>query len=85
MADTEFAFLVLFEFGAGGDQAKLARPAQKDVIGRKFRAIPKVRVPAFSRADKQYAVSGVLYDVAPVMKMKREFLMARRSLRKDNI
>src|SRR5882762_3020991 len=85
MASAEFSFLVLFEFGAGGDQAELARPAQKDVIGRKFRAIPEVWVPAFSRTDKQHAVSRVLYDVAPVMKMKHEFLMLRRSLRKDNI
>src|SRR6266851_2691104 len=52
MASAEFAFLVLFEIGAGGDQMKLARPAQKHVIGRKFRAIPKVWIPAFSRADK---------------------------------
>src|SRR5256884_1100527 len=76
---------MLFEFRAGGNQTKLARPAQEEVIGRKFRAIAKVRVPAFSRADKQHAVSCVLDDVAPVMKMKREFLMARWSLRKNDM
>src|SRR5712692_587860 len=85
VSGAEFSFLMLVELRAGGDQAKLARPAQEEFIGRKFRAISKVRVPAFSRADKEHSVSGVLNDVAPVMKMKREFLMAWRSLQKNNI
>ncbi len=85
MANAEFSFLVLFEFGAGGDQATLARPALEEVIGRKFRAVPKVRVPALPRADKQHAVPCGLDDVAQVVKMKREFLATRRSLRKNDI
>src|SRR5229473_6768169 len=83
--NAEFSFLVLIEFGAGGDQAKLARPAQEEVIGRKFPAISQVRVPAFSGTDEQHAVSCVLDDIAPVMKMKSEFQVARGSLRKNDI
>jgi len=44
-----------------------------------------VRVPALPRADKQHAVSRVLDDIAAVVKMKREFLMARRSLRENHL
>src|SRR5712691_9701194 len=83
--DAEFSFLVLFELGASGDQAKLARPPQEKIIGRKFRAIPEVRVPAFPCADKEHAISCVLDDVTPVMKMKSEFLLLRGSLRKNDI
>src|SRR5260370_21681387 len=74
VADAEFSLLVLFEFGAGVDQPELARPEQEDVIGRKFRDVPKRRMPAFPRADKQHTVSRVLDDVAPIMKRKLEFL-----------
>src|SRR5260370_1146825 len=83
--DAEFSFLVLIEFGAGGDQAKLARPAQQEIIGGKLRAISEVWVPAFPGTDEQHAVSRVLDDIAPVMKMKSEFQVARGSLRKNDI
>src|SRR5207245_1135424 len=77
------SFFVLFQLGTSSDQAELARPAQEKIIGRKFRAIPKVRVPALSCTDKQHAVSSVLNNAAPVMKMKCEFLTLRRSIRKN--
>src|SRR5260370_21561697 len=70
----KFSFLVLFQFGASGDQAELARPAQEKIIGRKFRAIPQVRGPALSGADKQHPVSSVLNHATPVLKTKRELL-----------
>src|SRR5260370_25769777 len=81
----KFSFRVLFQFGASGDQAELARPAQEKIIGRKFRAIPQVRVPALSGADKQHPVSSVLNDAAPVVKMKFELLALRGSIRKNYI
>src|SRR5437773_5313686 len=42
-------------------------------------------IPAFSCSDEQHAVSGVPDDIAPVVKVKSEFLIPRRSLRKNNI
>src|SRR5258708_6059774 len=83
--DAKFSFFMLFQFGASGDQEELARPAQEKIIGRKFRAIPQVRVPALSGADKQHAVSSVLNDAAPVVKMKSELLALRGSMRKNCI
>jgi len=83
--DAKFSFLVLFQFGTSSDQAELARPAQEKIIGRKFRAVPQVRVPALSGADKQHAVSSVLNDAAPVVKMKSELLALPGSMRKNCI
>ncbi len=85
MAGAEITLLMLFELGAGGDQAQLARPPQEKVIRRKFRVIPKVGVPAFPGADKEHTVAGVLDHVAAVVKMKRELLFLRRRLRKHDI
>src|SRR5258708_19701031 len=81
--NAKFSFFMLFQLGASGDQAELARPAQEKIIGRKFRAIPQVRVPALSGADKQHAVSSVLNDAAAVVKMKSELLARRGSIRKN--
>src|SRR6267378_1273069 len=83
--DAKFSFLVLFQLGASRDHTELARPAQEKILGRKFRAIPQVWVPALSGADKQHAVSSVLNDAAPVVKMKSELLALRRSMRKNYI
>ena len=85
MANAEFSFLVLFDFRAGGDQPKFVGPAQKEIIVGKFRAISQVGVPAFSRSDEQHAVSGVMDDVAAIMKTKSEFLIGPRRLRKNDI
>jgi len=51
MPHAEVAVLMLFEFGAGGDQAELARPAHGEVISGEFGAIAEMRIPAFPRAD----------------------------------
>ena len=85
MANAEISFLVLFDFRAGGDQPKFVGPAQKEIIVGKFRAISQVGVPAFSRSDEQHAVSGVMDDVATIMKTKSEFLIRPRRLRKNDI
>ncbi len=80
MPHAEVTVLMLFAFGAGGDQAELARPAHGEVIGCEFGGIAEMRVPAFPRAHKQHTVSGVLNDVATIVKFKGEFLIARGSL-----
>ena len=51
VTDAKVSLLMFLKFCPGGDQAKLAWPAQEEVIGGKIRAVPQVRVPAFSRAD----------------------------------
>src|SRR5690242_11979952 len=79
------SLLLLLELGDAGGQTMLSRPAQNEVIVIKFGAMPEVRVPAFSRSNEQHAVSGVLDDVAVVMKMKSEFLIRPRRLRKNDI
>src|SRR5882672_11948112 len=84
MSHAEVTVLMLFEFGTGGDQAELARPAHGEVINCEFSGITEMRVPAFARADKQHTVSGVFDDVAAIVKFKGEFLIPRGGLGEHN-
>src|ERR1700730_12849855 len=84
MPDAEIAVLMLFEFGTGGGQAELARPPHGEVICSEFGAITEMRIPAFSRADVQHAVSSIFDDVATIMELDGEFLVPRGRLGEYN-
>src|SRR5882762_10225362 len=84
MPHAEVAVLMLFDFGAGGDEAELARPAHGEVISGEFGTIAEMRIPALPRADVQHAVSSVFDNVATIVKFEGELLIARRSLGQHN-
>src|SRR5215467_11422182 len=73
----KFTLFVFVEFRAGGDETELAGPSNGQVIGSKICWITEMRVPAFSRADEQDAVSCVFNHVAVIVKLKRESLILR--------
>src|SRR6266849_5193153 len=85
MADVKFAFVVLFQLGTGGDQAKLAGPSHRQAIRGKLRIAAQMWVPALSCADEQHAVSRIFNDIAAIMKMQGELLIAGRGLRQHDV
>src|SRR5713101_7032744 len=85
MADVKFAFVVLFQLGTGGDQAKLAGPSHRQAVRGKLRIAAQMWVPALSCADEQHAVSRIFNDIAAIMKMQGELLIAGRGLRQDDV
>src|SRR5260370_9969269 len=85
MSDTRVAVLVFLELGTGGDKAELARPSNRQFIGCEFSSIAEMRVPAFSGANEQHAVSRVFDHVAAIVKMKSKFEARRRTFRKDDV
>src|SRR2546422_11482974 len=74
VSSAQFAALVLVDFDAGGGQEQFARPMKRQVVCGERRSAAKVRVPAFTRADKEHPISRVANHAAVVTKSEFEFV-----------
>ncbi len=84
MSDMRVAFLGLFGFIAGGDEAKMLRPMEGEVVEREFGSVAKMGIPAFASADEKNAVAGVVDDVAAVVEVESEGLARGGNLREED-
>ncbi len=85
MADAKIPGVLFIDFGAGGDQFQMARPAHSEVVRSEIRLIAQVGIPAFARADEEHAVARVFDDIAAVVKMNRILLAFFRGLREHDL
>src|SRR5580693_1597091 len=60
-------------------------PAHGEVVRSELRLIAEVGIPAFARADEEYAVASVFDDIAAVVKMNRKLLVFLRGLRQHDM
>src|SRR5258706_14083327 len=85
VSDAEVAVFALVELCAGCDQAQAPRPVHSQIVIGEIRGMPEMRIPAFTRADVEHAVSGVLNHVSSIAEAQGELSASRGSRREHHV